>query len=81
MVATTVAMKVARFTTVAETVANKTIGLGHMHFARTVDSCGLAHTMFASLKGSYGFVHAGERNVNSTRKGGWQAQQLHHGRS
>ena len=60
---------------VAKTVSKKTIGLAHMHFAPSGDSCGLVRTKFASLDASCACVHASMRNLNSTRGGAWHAQQ------
>ena len=68
-VANTVARKHARFTMVAQTVATETIGLAHVHVAPSGDSCDLVRTMFARLNDSYGSVHAGMGNPNSTRGG------------
>ena len=52
-------MKVIRFTTVAKTVAKKTIGLAHMHFAPSGASCVFVHTDSAPLNDSCGSVHTG----------------------
>ena len=58
-VANTVARKVTRFTTVAETVAKETIGLAHVHFAPSDDSCVFVRTDSAPLSDPYGVVYTG----------------------
>ena len=58
-VAKTVARTVAGFTMVAKTVAKKTIGLAHIRFAQSDDSCVFARTDSAPLSDSYGSEHTG----------------------
>ena len=55
----TVARQVTRFTTVAKTVSKKTIGLAHMHFAPSDDSCVFVRTDSAPFSDSYGLLHTG----------------------
>jgi hypothetical protein len=64
-------MKVQRFTTVAKTVAKKTIGLAHMHFAPSGDSYVFVHTDSAPLSDSYGLVHTDcKRSIGNSAAAG-----------